>query len=369
MLHSAGFNLHKWCSNNKRFDELFSENNSQNKFDIKIENVSNKVLELQIHGFADATLQAYGSCIYLRALYSDNTVSCNLVCAKSRVAPLRTISLPRLELCGVVLLSRLTNKIMSALSEKIHSVNLWTDSQITLCWLKSHPSRNRVSEVQELTSKFQWRHVRSANNPSDLLSRGLGPSELKNNSLWWHGPQFLFDFSFQLETQNLFLNPWIDEKGIIRINGRLSNAQISFDQKYPILLPAKNHVVTLLFRKEHLRLFHAGAQSVLSNIRLSRLSFWQRCMKLQQDFCNKWSTEYLNRLQNRPKWFRSCENLKVNDLVLLKEDNVAPLNWPRARIIEVLPGLDKKVRVVRLKTSEGEIVRSIAKICPLPQNC
>ena len=107
----------------------------------------------------------------------------------------------------------------------------------------------------------------------------------------------------------------------------------------------------------------------LANVPENRLSFWQRCVKIQQDFWKKWSIEYLNRLQNRPKWFRTSQNLKINDIVLLKEDNVPPLNWPRARIIEVFPGSDKKVRVVKLRTSEGVVTRPIAKICPLPQEC
>ena len=98
-----------------------------------------EIIEIQIHGFADSSLKAYGACLYLRTLYSDKTVSCNLICSKSRVAPIKIVSLPRLELCGVVLLSKLTHKIISIFTLKIDSVNLCTDSEITLCWIKAPP--------------------------------------------------------------------------------------------------------------------------------------------------------------------------------------------------------------------------------------
>ena len=104
----------------------------------------------------------------------------------------------------------------------------------------------------------------------------------------------------------------------------------------------------------------------LTHIPENRLKFWQKCTQIQQNFWKKWSVDYLNRLQNRPKWLKSNENLKVNDIVLLREDNVPPLYWPRARILEIHPGQDGKVRVVTLKTAVGTFTRSIAKISPLP---
>lgn len=161
--------------------------------------LSKQISKVEIHGFCDASLKAYGSCIYIRATYLDGSVSCNLIAAKSRVEPIKTILLPRLELCGAVLLANLTSKIISAFKNKLtfDIINLWTDSQITLCWINSHPSRwsifvsNRVSEIQQISSDFQWRHVKSSENPADYLSRGMTSDEILGPSLWFRGSGFL----------------------------------------------------------------------------------------------------------------------------------------------------------------------------------
>lgn len=106
----------------------------------------------------------------------------------------------------------------------------------------------------------------------------------------------------------------------------------------------------------------------ISEINENRLSIYQRLTQMHQQFWKRWSVEYLNRLQNRPKWLTLSENLKPNDLVILKDENLTPLYWPLARIIEVLPGKDNKVRVVKIKTKDGILTRPITKLCPLPSN-
>ncbi|XP_072377743.1 uncharacterized protein [Diabrotica undecimpunctata] len=98
----------------------------------------------------------------------------------------------------------------------------------------------------------------------------------------------------------------------------------------------------------------------------NRLSIWQNLSKLQQLFWKRWSTDYLNRLQNRPKWFLPFKNLQPNDLVLVKEDNLPPLYWSLARVMEVFPGKDGRVRIASVKTNDGIFKRSITKLCPLP---
>lgn len=681
------------------------------------------IIRIELHGFSDASLVAYGACIFIRGIYTNKTVSINLLCSKSRIAPLKTVSLPRLELCGALLLARLLHKIGSVIFEKIDKVVLWTDSSIVLSWLNSSPSRwttfvaNRVAEIHELTTNFEWRHIESNKNPADYLSRGLNPTEIITKRQWWEGPDFLQNHDFDLTkgnkevqildkipeerkvvhthtiTQSTFpwsrfsnfsrlqrsvayclrflnntrkgtekfvgplsvrelrsatlkiikciqrenflteiselkknngvtrntirmLNPFIDEDDILRVNGRLANANIHYNQKYPILLPSRNYVARLLIKLEHIKLYHAGPQTVLANLRQnywiihglrevksvikeciichrfkaesanqlmsalpidrisparpfskvgidfggpilvkqshlrksvttkayfalfvcmvtkaihlelvsslttdaflltlkrfiarrghpdiiysdnatnfrsantklqelytffkvkknlnsihnflspkeiqwkfippnsphwgglweagikstkhhlrrvvgntcltfeelttvlaqieailnsrpicalstdpsdfscltpahflvgeplmsypekdvttvpeSRLSFWQRVVKIQQHFWQRWSVEYLNRLQNRPKWYKTCTNLQENTIVLVKEDNVPPLKWSLARILKVIPSRDKKVRLVELKTQNGVFKRPITKLCPLP---
>ncbi|XP_029157246.1 uncharacterized protein LOC114929752 [Nylanderia fulva] len=152
---------------------------------------------LEIHGFSDASESGYGACIYLRATLPDGSHSVRLLCSKNRVAPLKTLLIPRLELCGALLLAQLVNKISNCLSCKIDSIYLWTDSTIVLAWLQSCNRTwtpfvaNRVGEIQQLTAIQNWKHIRSEDNPADPLSRGIMPASLSHLQIWWTGTPWL----------------------------------------------------------------------------------------------------------------------------------------------------------------------------------
>lgn len=98
----------------------------------------------------------------------------------------------------------------------------------------------------------------------------------------------------------------------------------------------------------------------------NRLKFWKLCTRLQQQFWKKWHLDYLAQLQSRPKWRSDEFNLKKDMLVLLKVDNVPCLKWPMARITNIIPGKDGKVRVVEVKTCKVIYLRSVTKIAVLP---
>ncbi|XP_018368747.1 PREDICTED: uncharacterized protein LOC108764844 [Trachymyrmex cornetzi] len=154
-------------------------------------------VEIQIHGFCDASIQAHGACVYFRVTDKHDKHFVKLACSKSRVASLKCISLPRLELCGAVLLAKLLSKVENAVPRKFNRRILWSDSTIVLAWLKSSSRNfntfvaNRVSEVQQRTTDQEWRHVPTEDNPADLISRGLFPAQLINSSIWWKGPEWL----------------------------------------------------------------------------------------------------------------------------------------------------------------------------------
>lgn len=154
--------------------------------------------KVQLHTFTDASEAAYGACIYARSVDSSGNVRVRLIASKTRVAPLKRITLPRLELCGALVGAQLYAYVSKALQIEISDSFFWCDSTVTLHWLRSPPNNwktfiaNRVSEIQTLTHGFQWNHVAGSENPADLLSRGMDVDDFVVSSFWMHGPEWLF---------------------------------------------------------------------------------------------------------------------------------------------------------------------------------
>ena len=136
-----------------------------------------------------------------------------LLCSKSRVAPVNKITLPRLELCVALILAQFVQKTVPALNLKIDRILLWTYSTIVLSWLATSASKwktfvaNVVSQIQEWTAGCEWRHVASASNPADLISRGTNPETLKNCRLCWVGPEWLSQHQEQWFNTQLLRHP------------------------------------------------------------------------------------------------------------------------------------------------------------------
>jgi hypothetical protein len=154
-------------------------------------------VKIQLHGFADASETAYGACIYVRTTDEYDIHHVKLLCSKSRVAPLKQISVPRLELCGTLLLAQLMHKIKTIFKLPINDFYCWTDSTIALAWINGNCKEwttfvaNRVSQIQNQTAEMKWRHVRTHDNPADHISRGLTVTRLKEADNWWYGPTWL----------------------------------------------------------------------------------------------------------------------------------------------------------------------------------
>lgn len=148
----------------------------------------------QIHGFCDASKKAYAAVVYLVAENDGRPPTTSIIMAKTKVAPLKELTIPKLELNGAVLLSELAADAIKVLEMKMTDCHLWTDSTIALCWIKKQPRKrkeyvsNRVAKIQIQTKGAQWHHVPTEMNPADMASRGISPSELVNNKLWWNGP-------------------------------------------------------------------------------------------------------------------------------------------------------------------------------------
>ncbi|GFW82581.1 integrase catalytic domain-containing protein [Trichonephila clavipes] len=176
---------------------------SELKIPRKILDSSGDSSEVQIHTFSDASQKAYGAAAFLRVKHKDR-VSVDLVTSKSRVAPLKRLSLPRLELMGALLAARLAKVVKKILDQKCSTrAFFWTDSQVTLHWIKGPSHRwkpfvaNRVREIQSLTDPNSWFHCSGKDNPADLLTRGISVDALTTNSKWWNGSSFLRQVDFQ----------------------------------------------------------------------------------------------------------------------------------------------------------------------------
>lgn len=156
------------------------------------------VVSYELHGFADASELGYGGSVYLRTVTKNGKVCVELITAKTKVAPLKKVNVPRLELCGALKLASLLDRVLHALMIPDLKIVTWSDSTVALAWIRGNPNRwktfvaNRVSEIQGLVSPSVWRHCPTEDNPFDCASRGLYPEELIEHRLWWHGPQWLF---------------------------------------------------------------------------------------------------------------------------------------------------------------------------------
>lgn len=152
---------------------------------------------VELHGFSDASSRAYAAAVYLRCTDGVGKVHVHLMVAKTKVAPVKQVSIPRLELCGALLVARLLSATVDALGWRDVPVVAWTDAAVVLAWIRSHPARwkpfvaNRVSELQRLLPPHAWRYVPTTDNPADAATRGISPDELVSLDLWWRGPSWL----------------------------------------------------------------------------------------------------------------------------------------------------------------------------------
>ncbi|XP_011884091.1 PREDICTED: uncharacterized protein LOC105571233 [Vollenhovia emeryi] len=298
-----------------------------NNFRIPRQAMAPNAAKVQIHGFADASKNAYGACVYVLVVDVESKIHTNLLCAKTKIAPLKTQTIPRLELCAALVLAKLISTVEGALE-------FWIGY--------AQPSRlpvfesNRVARIQELSKDRVWRHVPTEQNPADLLSRGTQPQELLNATLWWKGPAFLmsgshswpkrlahkidstpveFTFTATSSPTNIIeelllrysslskatrilayciqfiskLKPGGKENDVSVIQQRrsaitlmikhvqsssfrkeismLNQGKFKYDKKHPVLLPGGHIFTKRLFSEEHILWLHASPQLLLASIR------------------------------------------------------------------------------------------------------
>ena len=186
---------------------------------------------VSLHGFADASMKAYGAVVYCRATYPDREPTISLVASKTKLAKHSkkkksddkksddkksddkkpedetADSIHRLELCAALLLAKLLSKLGKLLDIPPENWVAWSDSSTVLAWLdgnsRSQPiyETNRVRQTLELTTPSTWHYVPTLTNPADCASRGLSPAALFHHQLWWEGPPWLKEDPYSLPNQ------------------------------------------------------------------------------------------------------------------------------------------------------------------------
>ncbi|XP_058828052.1 uncharacterized protein LOC131687963 [Topomyia yanbarensis] len=340
---------------------------------------------VKLHVFCDASEAAFGACVYARSADTKGNIRVQLLASKSRVAPLKRITLPRLELCAAVIGAQLHAHVVNALQIEISESRFWSDSTVVLQWLQSPPNTwkmfvaNRVSEIQSSTHGARWSHISGKENPADLISRGMRMDDFLSSDLWKHGPHWLRQaenewpaptmlpaLTDNVEVKKVFvavihnkpgvnpmftryssldklirvtahclrfvgnmrsktrthpsvttdllpgkclsakqisdaqshlvqlaqadafhdelkdlkrgntvskhssvrlLSPFIDQRGTLRVGGRLRLSDESFHAKHPALLPSYHPFTRLLLTSYHLKLLHGGGQLTLATVR------------------------------------------------------------------------------------------------------
>ncbi|XP_054763530.2 uncharacterized protein LOC129270153 [Lytechinus pictus] len=149
-----------------------------------------------LHHFCDASEKGYGTVSYLRWQREDE-IQMSLVTSKARVAPLKEVSIPRMELAAATLAVRINHMIREELEFPIDQTYFWTDSMSVLGYVTNQTARfktfvaNRVAVIRDGSEPHQWRYVESSMNPADSCSRGVEVSKFLQWKAWKDGPEFL----------------------------------------------------------------------------------------------------------------------------------------------------------------------------------
>ncbi|GFU46967.1 integrase catalytic domain-containing protein [Trichonephila clavipes] len=321
-------------------DELpFQEEKEWRRFIDSLEAVNNISIDrcivihraerIELHAFSDASEKAYGSSIYLKSISALEEVKVCLVTSKSRVSPLKQISIPRLELCGAVLAAKLMKKVKEALNLQITAVHFWSDSTIVISWIHRESRElktflaNRVSKIHQLSSRDQFLQ----NCRSKVKRRGpLTTSEVNDAKTWLiKHDQSGINLS---DPSDQNLAAYFIEEGI-ELNFIPPRAPQMGGLWEAGIKSVKYHLKRALGRS---RLTYEEFESVI--IQVEGILNSRPLTPISNDFDNF----------ERGKWMIEKDNVMCSTMVIVKEDFTPVCNWLLGRVVEVYHGSDGKER-------------------------
>ena len=172
-----------------------------------------KPVSIQLHHFADASELGYGVVSYLRMTNDRGGIHVCFLMGKARVAPLKQLTIPRLELAAALLSVKVDRLLRAELHLPLQTSMFWVDSQAVLKYIASDSARfhtfvaNRVAFIRENTNIQQWKFIEGKHNPADDASRGLSAKKFLDSKRWLRGPQFLWKQNHTWPTMNIDSDP------------------------------------------------------------------------------------------------------------------------------------------------------------------
>ena len=289
---------------------------------------STVIIKRQLHVFGDASEKAFAASAYLRSEDDKGNISVALLYAKTRVAPVKKITLPRLELLAAVLAARIAKFVKQSLSLPDLDVTLWTDSDIVLHWVTSTSRSwksfvaNRVQEIQSLHEPSVWRKCPGKDNPADVPSRGCNVEYLLDHQVWWYGPIWLSkpeqSWPQKMKPSNESTQSFIDEQRI----------QVYLIQVKEVLIePTKYSSFNKLMR-------------ITSYVK----RFIYNCLHKDNRRSKVLSTEEMQ--ESEKYWFNQIQVETFQDeIVKLKSNKVVKLD---SKLKELSPYYDKQDKLIKM---------------------
>ncbi|XP_066910989.1 uncharacterized protein [Clytia hemisphaerica] len=191
------------------------------------------IVNISLHHFSDGAEEGYGQVSYIRYLNDKGSIHCQLVLSKSRVAPLKRPTIPRLELSAAVVSVKVSLFLKRELDTTINDEYFWTDAQVVLSYISNDTRRfhvfvaNRSQFVREKTQLDQWHYVPSKQNPADHSSKGLNLTATEKIRHWFRGPDFLYQSKAQWPKQPNVLKLTNGDKEVKKVKVHTSKVQMS----------------------------------------------------------------------------------------------------------------------------------------------